>query len=352
LDRSRRLESWREALNQVTVHAKLGTYGDKIDRMRRLFEATRDDWVGVGVDESLFLRAVDLYKCDLLTHVVQEFPELQGEMGAIYADLDGEAREVVAAIRDQYRPSRIDDALPEGPLAQALGLLDRLETLLVAYAQGLKPTGSEDPYGLRRALLGVARIAAQTPVLGQRPLGRCVNALSDALQLGREVADAVYQHAVARMESVLEPLALPTEVVRAVLSHPDLVWTEIYPLVHWLADVAAQPPFAAALAAYKRMKRVGGANLGRSQEFCPDQADARELSLYAVFGRLTQAADREQWWAELTQSLPAIDQFFVDVLVMDPDDRVRRRRLALMAVGLAAFNRYFVWDQFLGGEKR
>ncbi len=145
----------------VTFHAKLGTQGERVERIAKLAEEIAPI---VGADPALARRAAVLAKADLQTEVVGEFPELQGAMGRKYAELQGEDAAVAAAIEDHYRPQGPTDSVPTDPVAIAVALADKLDTLVGFWAIDEKPTGSKDPYALRRAALGVIRILVENGV--------------------------------------------------------------------------------------------------------------------------------------------------------------------------------------------
>ncbi|HEY3846231.1 MAG TPA: glycine--tRNA ligase subunit beta, partial [Acetobacteraceae bacterium] len=155
LDRKARLESRLPRLEHVTFHAKLGSQGDRVRRLRRLAELIAPD---VQAAAALACRAAELAKADLVTGMVGEFPELQGIMGRYYALHDGEPAEIADAIRDHYAPKGPGDAVPTDPVSIAVALADKLDLLAGFFAIGEKPTGGGDPYALRRAALGVIRI--------------------------------------------------------------------------------------------------------------------------------------------------------------------------------------------------
>ena len=142
----------------VVFHEKIGTQGERIDRIRELAGALAQH---VGADPALARRAAELAKADLMTEMVGEFPELQGLMGRYYAAAQGEDERVAAAIEDHYRPKGAGDRVPTEPVAIAVALADKLDTLVSFWAIDEKPTGSKDPYALRRAALGVIRIVLE-----------------------------------------------------------------------------------------------------------------------------------------------------------------------------------------------
>ncbi|HXW10029.1 MAG TPA: glycine--tRNA ligase subunit beta, partial [Steroidobacteraceae bacterium] len=157
-DRRQRLEMRSEGLKRVTFQTQLGSLHQKTERVRSL---ARSIAATIGADVSLADRAAQLAKCDLLTNMVAEFPELQGLMGRYYARHDGEPAEVAEALREQYLPRFAGDELPTTGAGMALSIADKLDTIAGIYATGQKPSGTRDPFGLRRAALGLLRTAIE-----------------------------------------------------------------------------------------------------------------------------------------------------------------------------------------------
>ncbi len=157
-DRKTKLEGWAKKLADVTYHAKLGSSADKVARVAKLADILADI---LKADKAQVARAVALSKADLVTGMVGEFPELQGVMGRYYALHQGEKPEVADAIRDHYKPQGPTDSVPTAPISICVALADKLDTLISMFAIGEKPTGSKDPFALRRAALGVIRIVLE-----------------------------------------------------------------------------------------------------------------------------------------------------------------------------------------------
>src|SRR5207237_4814320 len=153
----------------IVYHNKLGTQADRVERLRFI---ARNIAPRIGADSAEADRAALLAKADLVTDMVGEFPELQGTMGRYYAQHDGEAAAVADAIAQHYWPRFAGDALPEGPIAQAVALADKLEALAGLFGIGQAPTGDKDPFGLRRAAIGVLRILIEKRIA--LPLGTLI----------------------------------------------------------------------------------------------------------------------------------------------------------------------------------
>jgi len=153
-------------LERVAYQAKLGSYGDKILRMSMIAElicAELEQQDATRPEQELeALRSVQLCKCDLTTQMVQEFPELQGVVGGLYAGVQGESENVWRAIYDHYRPTNLDDRCPRSIVGSIVSLSDKLDTVVAGFSAGLEPTGSSDPFGLRRAGNGIVKVCAES----------------------------------------------------------------------------------------------------------------------------------------------------------------------------------------------
>jgi glycyl-tRNA synthetase beta chain len=175
-DRQIKLDARRAALRDIVFHAKLGTLADKVERIEALVSEITP--FIPDCEEEAVLRAARLCKADLTSGMVGEFPELQGTMGGYYALHDGEPEEVAAAIKEHYAPQGPGDACPDAPLSVAVALSDKLDTLAGFWAIGEKPTGSKDPYSLRRAALGVIRLILENAI--RLPLKQVIERALDA----------------------------------------------------------------------------------------------------------------------------------------------------------------------------
>ncbi len=339
LDRREPLAARRGKLAQVTVHAKLGTYADKVERVLQLFQKTRAWWPLDAEGVQHFEASASLYKCDLLTHVVGEFPELQGEMGAIYAGLDGSPVTVQEAIRDQYRPGFPGDRVPHGTIGQILGLLDRVDTLMAFYQAGIRATGSEDPFGLRRTALGLGRIAAETPIL-KRPVRELLAAAADVLGAEASVAEDVYTLVKSRMESFLAE-TWPASVIAPTLARV-FPWTALSERLAFLKGLSRDAVDEVSQA-YKRVHRIARDAEGTVYPAAYQGVEAT-LAQKAEACLAVPAEDLSGWWQTVASMLTDVAAFFEDVLVMDPDPAVRAARLGLVVQVGQALGRYYAWD--------
>jgi glycyl-tRNA synthetase beta chain len=305
-------------------------------------------------------RAAELCKCDLLTAMVGEFPELQGIMGRYYALADNEPPEVAEAVREHYLPRGAGDDLPATRTGVALAVADKLDTLAGIFAIGQKPTGTKDPFGLRRAAIGVLRILIEKQLeLDLRSL------IEHAVTLqpvpAPQTPDEVYEYVMERLRAYY----LEGAAAEASEAHPGAarVTTEMFDAV--LATQPRSPlDFDARLKALRAFlelpdassltsanKRI--ANILRKAEETPaEEVDVTVLrepaeirlydALHALRDSVAAATLRREYTSalgQLAQLRPAVDAFFDQVLVMDPDPKLRGNRLALLAQLKGLFGR-------------
>ncbi|HYB32887.1 MAG TPA: glycine--tRNA ligase subunit beta [Steroidobacteraceae bacterium] len=362
-DRRQPLAARRAALDAVTFQGKLGSLGDKTARVRSL---AADIAARLGGTRALALRAAELSKCDLLTAMVAEFPELQGVMGSHYAQADGEPHEVAAALREHYLPRSAGDALPVTRTGLTLAIADRLDTIAGIFALGEKPSGTKDPFGLRRAALGVQRILIEKTL--DLDLTACIAAAVTLVRADIErlqgahsarpvpmasaaaIAAEIYDFLMERLRAyylegaAAAPLpgqaAVTTEMFDAVLAARPASPVDFAARLRALSTFLELPEAASLTAANKRIANI----LRKAHTTPPAEVDAHslreaaEVRLYdAVHGLRASVADataqREYTGAleRLAQLRPAVDAFFDQVLVMDENPQLRANRLSLLA---------------------
>jgi glycyl-tRNA synthetase beta chain len=339
-DRKVRLEARVPQLAKVVYHGKLGTQLERVQRLQLLAGSTARELKG---DVVLAERAAWLSKADLLTGMVGEFPELQGVMGRYYALHDGEPREVADAIEQHYRPRFAGDALPESLVASAVALADKLDALAGLFSIGQVPTGERDPFGLRRAALGVVRI------LVERQLPLVLDALLDGAfaPFGAKATAELQTFIYERARGYWRERGYTANEVEAVLC---LAPTRLDLIPRQLEAVRAFSalPEAESLAAAN--KRIG--NILKQAGAVPAEFDPglmvlpEEKSLAATFGRLQPDVDRAFRSLDYTAALKAlaslktpVDAFFDKVMVMDQDPRVRANRIGFLGKLHGTMNR-------------
>ena len=348
-DREQPLATRREALASVTFQAKLGSLGDKTARLCALAEHIAGLIGGVPM---LAREADDLCKCDLLSSMVGEFPELQGVMGSYYAAADGLPNEVATAIREHYLPRGAGDELPATHTGMAVGLADRLDTLAGIFAIDQKPSGTKDPFGLRRAAIGVLRIVLEHGLdIDMLALVERAVSLQPVKRAGtaREVFDYILErvrgHYVdgrkesAQAKSAAAKSSISTEMFAAVIAANPVSLIDVDLRLQALAAFLARPEAVSLTAANKRIGNI----LRKASEPIHGMVDshkyvaAAEKALgHALVAhrdhalQLIAARDYAGAFNELARLRPQIDGFFDEVMVNDPDPALRANRLALL----------------------
>ncbi|MDM7946846.1 MAG: glycine--tRNA ligase subunit beta [Oceanibaculum nanhaiense] len=338
-DRKHTLASRLPALANITFHAKLGTLADKVGRVRKLaaYLAT----LIPGADAKLADRAAELAKADLVTGMVGEFPELQGIMGRYYARHDGESEAVAQAIADHYSPLGPSDRCPTAPNAVAVALADKLDTLVGFFAIDEKPTGSKDPYALRRAALGIIRLIVENGLrLSLEAVFAKAGAKSDV------VADLMGFFA-DRLKVAMREQGVRHDLVTSVFAlgdEDDLV--RLLKRVDALAAFLASEDGANLLTAYRRAanivaieeKKDGRAYEGRADlKLIKARGEVAEAELHGTLGvievKIADALKAEDFAAAMASlaSLRApVDRFFESVTVNAEDAALRENRLKLL----------------------
>jgi glycyl-tRNA synthetase beta chain len=323
------LEAMAERLPAITFHARAGSFADKTERLVELCGLLG------GGDASR--EAARLAKADQASTMVHEFPELEGFIGGVYARLAGVPEAVAAAVEEHYLPEAAGGSLPETAAGRVLSAADRLDNLAVAFALGERPTGSRDPYGLRRAAIGLCRLAVEGGL--EVDVRACVERdLALLVSQGAEVSDDpsdVWGFVLERLEGALD---VPVEFVRAARAAPVTELRAVARLAETLAREAGSEAFARAYTAYDRANRLAGRADGAAALVDPalttEDAEAALLEALASAGPRIQAAVEEGDFlgalAAAAELGPPVDRFFDDVLVMAEDRTIRANRLRLL----------------------
>ena len=332
-DQKATLESRLPKLEHVVYHNKIGSQAQRIDRLQTIAAHIAEQ---LGADRATAERAARLAKADLVTEMVGEFPELQGTMGKYYALLDGEQPEIAAAIEQHYQPRFAGDKLPESPIATAVALADKLETLVGIWGIGLIPTGDKDPYALRRAALGVLRMLMNSPLSIQDLLHTVAAQFPQGLLAENTVAE-VADFMQARLAVLLQNDYAHDTVAAVLAQRPDRL-DDLADKLQAVESFKKLPESAALAAANKRVQNLlkkADAELGAVQENLL-QEDA-ERALFAATQALrptVQAAlaqhDFQAALTALAAVKPQVDAFFDNVMVMADDAAVKQNRLNLL----------------------
>ncbi len=337
-DRKEPLASRIAKLGNVVYHNKLGT---QLDRLLRVQNLATQIGNAIGADATHVARAAELAKADLVTDMVGEFPELQGIMGRYYAQHDGEAADVAEAIADHYRPRFAGDELPSNNVGCAVALADKLDTLVAFFGIGEKPTGDRDPFGLRRAALGVLRLLMERQLPLELPaLIRWSAGTFPPGTLQADFEPALLSFITDRLRNLLKDQGEPQDVVEAVLGINPARIDRIPARLAAVREFSAQPDALALAAANKRignlLKKVDDvAALGAPNGALMTEAPEKALydTVTALAPTIADAMRAEAYTdalMALAQVRASVDAFFEDVMVMADDAKIRQNRLALL----------------------
>ncbi|MDR0440727.1 MAG: glycine--tRNA ligase subunit beta [Candidatus Accumulibacter sp.] len=342
-DRKTPLAARLQGLGKVVYHNRLGSVLQRVERLEALSRKIAARLSADAESAQSAARAALLCKADLSTGMVGEFPELQGIMGRYYALHDGEDARVADAIRDHYRPRFAGDALPEGEIACIVALSDKLDTLAGFFGIGQIPTGDRDPFGLRRAALGVLRILMETrrPRALPLDLGELIadaQAGYPAGLLTQPVAEPLRDFLLDRLRGLVRDASYAPDVVESVLAQRPARIDQVPPRLAAVRDFLRLPEALALAAANKRIGNI--LKKAESDLPEPDEALLIEDAEKALFGRVKQlrpvveshvAGENHADALKALASVRAeVDRFFDEVLVNADEPRLRANRLGLL----------------------
>jgi glycyl-tRNA synthetase beta chain len=336
-DRKQPLEEHIDGLRSMVYQEKLGSLFDKQERVASLAAGIAEQIGGNGAHAE---RAARLCKCDLLTNMVYEFPDLQGIMGRYYANHDGEAESVADAIEEHYRPRFAGDELPAGSTGQALALADRLDSLVGIFAIGQQPSGDKDPFALRRAALGVLRICIERRLdIDLEQLLEAAAAAFDKSVHAEAATDEVFAYVMDRLRGYYLESGIAVDLFDAVLATRPTRLLDFDRRIQ-ACRVFRELPEAQSLAAAN--KRIGNILKKTDQEIA-GEVDVTLLvddAETALAGRLedmkrtvvplTEAGDYTAALKQLAGLRESVDAFFDQVMVMADDEALRVNRLSLL----------------------
>jgi glycyl-tRNA synthetase beta chain len=348
------LEDRVEMLKSVTFHKELGSYWDKTQANLRIAEKLAGllEERGTAIDRKALLKAVELAKTDLTTELVKEFTELQGIVGGLYARAQGLGEKVAQAIYWQYSPAAVEDPIPPTVEGQVLGVADRIQTIVAMFSIGLEPTGSKDPFALRRAANAIVKILAETGL----PLVRSDLVKAVPADLNEETLGKLAAFFEERLVFWLRDLrGFAYDVVNAVVAVRSDNMRDAIARAEALTAVRGSEDLAAIGAAFKRIKNIlrqaeekGALNPGMdfgfvSQDLLQDPAEKELNAAAAQLAPVVEELRRKQEYREALERIatlrPRVDLFFDKVMVMVDDKSLRDNRLQLIGGVLSAFSR-------------
>ena len=336
-DRKKPLIDRQDGLTKIVFQEGLGNLADKTERLLKLGRVFGEE-CGLHEDAVVVLeRATELAKTDLTTGMVTEFTELQGVMGKEYALLDGESPEVAEAIFEQYLPRFAGDVLPQTEAGEVLSIIDKVDNIVATFSRGLIPTGSQDPYALRRQTIGILNILLGSEWnISLRPIFKAsMELLNVPAEKQDELLDQVEEFFTLRLKNIFLDREVPHHVIDLLLSNNELSVADVEGLVNALLANRIDEDVEL-VQAYTRMY-----NLVKDVEYTGVNSDLlkedAEKALFEAASKASEvssaaweAGDYDAVVAVPATLVPAINKFFEDVMVMDKDEAIKANRLQLV----------------------
>ncbi len=331
-----------DGLKKVTYHEKLGSIYSKVNRIALIAEYLRKEINTLDIDPALLQRAAKLSKADLTTHMVFEFPELQGIMGRYYAEHDGEDQEISKAIDEYYRPRHASDSLPSNGIGKILALADKIDTLTACFAIGIVPTGSQDPYALRRSALGILNIILENNFnLSLREIFKFtleILSSQENISINEQSIEKLMDFVKQRIVYLVSAQGISHEIVEATT---EVSAENIIDVTLRAKAIQVVLNDEKQLNTLLALKRAINLSKKRTRFLPPNPAlidNEAEKALCNIFqeasSTLHEKCSLEQFEAlfdAYSKFCDPINRFFDEVMVMDKNDDVRENRLALLA---------------------
>lgn len=335
-DQKLKIEDAVQKLDKIVFHEELGTLGEKVKRVVKLSETLADQLQINAEGKEDIKRTASICKFDLVTHMVYEFPELQGKIGEKYARISGEKETVAAAINEHYMPRHADDAVPSSDIGAIVALADKLDTITGFFAIGKIPTGSQDPYALRRQASGIVQILRSKNYKLELP-----QLFSSALELfGDKVSPDTKKEMVAffklRLKYLLAEDSIRHDLIDAVLESSYLEVTSLTERARLLKHASDQQEFKETIEALARVMNI--AKKGSAQEINELLFESEyEKKLYEVYNISSEkiagykeVGQEEEIFKVLANLKPVINDYFDHTMVMAEDTKIKENRLAQM----------------------
>jgi glycyl-tRNA synthetase beta chain len=370
-DQKCRLADYLPKLAAVTYQEKLGSYAEKVERMREIARWLSEQWFASGISHASVGtadRAAELCKCDLVTEMVREFTELQGIVGGLYAESQGEPEEVGRAVYDHYLPTGMDDPIPRNISGQAVALADKFDALVGCFAVGLIPSGSSDPFALRRAAIGIVKILVETklPVSLSMVISRSARTFAHGprkITVSPAVEKLVLEFLLDRARFVLRErgnLAYD-EINAALAAGPDDLVDAIRRM-EAIRAIRKTKNFEPLAVSFKRIRKIlekAGPEAGwkltsvRSDLFKEEAERDLHAGAASAMKQVEQqkrAGKYREALQEIAKLRPAVDRFFEDVMVMAEEEQIRRNRLTLLSGLLSEFSTIADFSEIVTAE--
>jgi glycyl-tRNA synthetase beta chain len=358
-DQKCRLDAYLPKLTAVTYERRLGSYSDKVERVRTMARWLAEQWFNRGMTQADVAgsdRAAELAKCDLVTEMVREFPELQGIVGGLYARAQGEPESIAWAVYDHYKPLGLDEPLPRNLIGCTVALADKLDSLVACFGVGIVPTGSSDPFALRRAATGIVKIILERrlPVSLSATISAAAKSLKEhapRIDVSRETEQQALEFLLERARFYFrEKSSYSYDEINAVFAAGADDLCDAADRIAAVKAIRYSKDFAPLAASFKRIRNIleksaGKDDKGQVAVRAELLSEKPEVDLHATAQKIREeVAARKKGrnyksaLEDISRLRPAVDKFFDGVLVMVEDREVRKNRIALLASLLKEFS--------------
>lgn len=338
-DQKNSIDFYMEKISRVVFQEKLGTLAEKVERVKYIAEKIADKLQLESAKKALVLRATEISKFDLTTNMVNEFPELQGVMGQIYALNFGEKKEVAAAIHEQYLPKQAHGKLPESEIGAVLGIAEKIDTIVGIISVGLMPTGSQDPYGLRRQAAGVMRILEDKDWnITLEDLLQIAKELYDSLEIAvvSDLGEKIHDFFQLRASFLMKETGIEQDIIQSVLVHEIGNFKYTIAKAKLLSRKRQEQAFKEKEEALVRILNLAGkAEKANIQTELFETASEKELyeqftQSQKAFYQFDEMHQADKAFEQLELLAAPIHRFFDNNMVMAEDEAIRNNRLSLV----------------------
>jgi glycyl-tRNA synthetase beta chain len=339
-DQKLKIDTALDRLKTIVYHEEIGTIAEKAERVRKLVNLVADRMEFTPDVKKAADRAAQISKFDLVSQMVYEFPELQGIMGEKYALQKGESPEVAAAINEHYMPRNAEDSVPGSPAGALVAIADKLDTIISFFALGIIPSGSQDPYALRRQATGIVQTLIEKgwAISVENLVGLSLNLISEA-GIAKRTEEEVYHELIQffklRVKHLLQERGIRYDIIDAVLGGEIGTVSELIEKADALQSASSQQGFKESMEALSRVLNIASKKdmLGEiNPELFENEHEQNLYDKYIELGRKTESGlDADAYYQQLVALKPEINQYFEHTMVMSDVADVRENRLNQMA---------------------
>ncbi|WP_026692865.1 glycine--tRNA ligase subunit beta [Peribacillus kribbensis] len=355
-DKKTSIEDSLKKLESIVYHEELGTLAEKVTRVRKLTSLIAETWGLNAEEQKLADRAAEISKFDLVTHMVYEFPELQGHMGEKYALLKGEDARVAAAINEHYMPRNAEDSVPSSSIGSIVSLAEKLDTITACFSIGIIPTGSQDPYALRRQASGIVSILAEnnTDVRLEELLESALSIIEEE-KLAKDSVENIKKELLtffkARVKHLLNERKVRYDLIDAVLENEIGSVSSLVERAEVLEAKRSSEGFKETVEALSRVMNISSKaeiDVAIDENLFENSYESGLNKKYmSILDEYASVKSEEERYEVLASLQPEIEEYFEHTMVMADDETIRNNRLALLSAVTKAIRQFAEWNKII-----